>query len=75
MTSSLCRLDSEVVPQPNRIRQGDLWQDTHGRLNLATPCSAPGLMVMVPVDQDLPPLAMDAGRPYPWQRVQWGGLL
>jgi hypothetical protein len=30
-------------------------------------------MLMVPLDHKLEPVAMNEARPYPWQRISWGG--
>ncbi len=61
------------TPPATRIRPGDLWRDIQGRLHRAEACSTEGLVLMVAVDHDLPPLPMDCRRPDPWQRVEWGG--
>lgn len=61
-----------TCPPANRIRLGDVWVDPHGRRHRADPCVA-GLLLMVPLDHDLVPVAIDPCRPYPWQRIEWGG--
>ena len=62
-------------PPPDRIRLGDVWLDLQGRRHRAEPCVVDGLVVMVPIDHELVPVpvAMDASRPGPWRRVEWGG--
>lgn len=60
-------------PPADRIRLGDVWVDLHGRRHRAEPCSSQGLMMMVPLDDELEPLAMNLFRPYPWERLSWGG--
>jgi hypothetical protein len=61
------------APPPNRIRRGDIWADIQGRRHRADTCTVEGLLLMIPLDHQLVPLAMDVARPYPWRRVEWGG--
>ncbi len=60
-------------PPPDQIRLGDVWLDLQGRRHLAEPCVVAGLLLMVPLDHELVPVAMCAASPKPWQRVTWGG--
>ena len=60
-----------MTPPPDRIRLGDVWLDLQGRRHLAEPCNIAGLLLMVPLDDEL----VSAASPHPWQRVSWGGEL
>jgi hypothetical protein len=62
-----------MTPPPDRIRLGDVWLDLQGRRHRADPCVVAGLVVMVPLDHELVPVAMLADSPAPWRRVEWGG--
>jgi hypothetical protein len=63
-----------MTPPPDRIRHGDVWLDLQGRRHRADPCVVAGLVVMVPLDHELVPVAMCAASPAPWRRVEWGGV-
>lgn len=67
-------LPQRTPPKADRIRLGDVWLDQQGRRHRADPCVA-GLLLMVPLDHQLVPVAMDPTRPHPWSRIEWGGHL
>ena len=60
-------------PPADRIRLGDVWSDIQCRLHRAEVCEMQGLMLIVPIDHKLKPVAIDQARPYPWKRITWGG--
>ena len=60
-------------PPPDRIRLGDVWIDLQGRRHRAEPCVVAGLLLLVPLDCELVPVAIDVTSPKPWRRVLWGG--
>lgn len=60
-------------PPADRIRLGDVWLDLQGRRHRADACGVRDLMLMVPLDHQLVPVAMDPARPHPWRGIQWGG--
>jgi hypothetical protein len=64
---------TQQCPPANRIRLGDVWLDPKGRRHRAEPCCRQGLLLMVPLDHNLVPVAIDVEKPYPWQRLEWGG--
>lgn len=66
-------MKATATPPATRIRQGDIWQDIQGRRHRAEVCGLEGLLLMVPLDHELLPVAMDVTRPHPWQRIAWGG--
>ena len=65
--------DAMTPPPPDRIRLGDVWLDLQGRRHRAEPCVVAGLLLLVPLDHELVPVAMCAADPKPWRRVTWGG--
>lgn len=60
-------------PPADRIRLGDVWVDLQGRRHRVEACRNPGLVLMVPIDHKLEPLAMNPFQPWPWQRITWEG--
>ena len=64
---------SPSCPPADRIRLGDVWLDPQGRRHRADPCCVQGLKLMVALDHELVPVAMNERKPYPWARESWGG--
>lgn len=62
-----------ACPPADRIRLGDVWSDLQGCRHRAEACRSHGLMLMVPIDHKLEPVAMNQLMPYPWKRISWGG--